>query len=145
MIKKLRALVRAYLLKNTPKTLITIEDGTPGEFTKITEEYLELEDAINQKNRALTFIEGLDLLDSTFKFEWKQFRIPLIVAVVIIYLRRLYKPLRNRTYQFAGLDKEDFNTKVCPECDGGGMVSKLLPSGHTELNCASCRGTGIQS
>lgn len=143
MIKnKLRAWVRRYLLKNTPKTMITIEGGTPGEFTKIQEEFLELEDAICQGNMPLTFIESLDLIDSTAKFQWTHFRVPLLVSVLAVYLRRLYKPIRNRIYDFSGLDKEDFNTKICPECDGGGMIAVLYPKGHTEINCEKCRGEG---
>jgi len=142
MIKKIRAWVRKYLRKNTPVTLITIEDGTPGEFSKIEEEFLELEDAIKQKNKSLTLIETFDLMDSTAKFQWAHFRVPLLVAVLAIYLRRLYKPIRNRIYDFAGLSKEDFNTKICPECDGGGMIAKLYPKGHTEVNCEKCHGEG---
>lgn len=103
--------VREYLIKNTPKTLTSIEDGTPGEFSKIREEYHELQDAIDQKLKVLTFIEGCDVVDATMKFQFKQFKVPSILVLVVVYLRRAYKPVRDFIYHWAGLNKEFFNIK----------------------------------
>jgi plasmid replication initiation protein len=103
--------VRNYLIKNTPKTLTTIEDGEYGELSKITEEYYELVDAIEQKNKVLTFIEACDLADAALKYQFKQFNVPSLATLLVIYLRRLYKPFRNATYRYAGLSKDYFNIK----------------------------------
>lgn len=105
----MRKYIRAYLLNNTPRTHFPIEDGVVGEFSKITEEYLELEDALESNNRPLSYIESLDLIEATFKFQFKHFKSIIPVAILFILLRRLYKPIRNRIYDYAGLSKEDFN------------------------------------
>lgn len=105
-----RSLVRAYLLRKTPKTVHAIPDGVNGEFSKVTEEYLELQDAIDQKNAPLTFVEGCDVVDATLRFQAKRFWMPGFVVFALVYLRRLYKPFRNRLYNFAGLNKADFNS-----------------------------------
>lgn len=105
----MRQKVRAYLLKNTPKTLKPIVDGKSGELSKVHEEYEELVDAWNQNLKPLAFIEGCDLVDATLKLQWNKFKVPAVGILAIVFLRRLYKPIRNRIYDFAGLDKEDFN------------------------------------
>lgn len=92
-------------MKNTPKSLTPIKDGEMGKFSKIREEYLELKDAIKQKNKKLTFIESCDLINATLQFTW----VPSPVVILIVYLRRLYKPIRDRIYDYAGLKKSDFN------------------------------------
>jgi len=101
--------IRDYLLKHTPPTLTEIPDGVEGQFCKINEEFLELKDAIAQRNRPLTFIEACDVIDSTAKFQFKQFTVPLPAVVALIYLRRVYKPFRNMLYRSVGLSKSDFN------------------------------------
>ena len=103
--------IRAYLIKNTPKSLTTIPDGEVGHLSKIDEEYLELKDAILQKNNMLTYIEACDLASACLFFNSKQFKIPSIITVFVIYARLLYKPFRNRLYAFCGLNKDFFNTK----------------------------------
>ncbi len=30
----------------------------------------------------------------------------------------------------------------CPDCEGGGFRAELHPSGHTEVKCEECEGTG---
>ena len=37
----------------------------------------------------------------------------------------------------------DSSKGICPECEGGGMHFKLYPSGHTEVTCECCSGTGV--
>lgn len=32
--------------------------------------------------------------------------------------------------------------EVCPACEGGGIVGVLYPSGHAEVKCDCCYGTG---
>lgn len=104
-----KAQLRNYLATNTPKSLIPITDGVPGEFSKICEEFHELADAQVQENRKLTFIETCDLVDASVKFGWKQFWVPAPVVFGLVYLRRIYKPIRNRLYGYVGLNKEFFN------------------------------------
>ena len=106
----MRAIVRAYLLKNTPKTMKPIVDGTSGELSKVEEEYEELRDAWDQNLKPPAFIDGCDLVDATLKLQWNKFKVPAPLILVVIYLRRLYKPIRNRIYDYAGLNKEDFNS-----------------------------------
>lgn len=101
--------LRVYLETNTPRSSLPIHDGVRGEFSKVSEEYLELADAIQQQNRSLTFIEGCDLVDAVVRFQAKQFWVPAPVVLALVYLRRLYKPIRNRVYDYVGLDKEFFN------------------------------------
>lgn len=105
----MRTKVREYLMKNTPKTLTPIEDGIAGELSKVTEEYHELVDAMAQENRALSFVEGCDLVDATLKLQFNKFKVPSVVVLLCIYLRRVYKPFRNLVYIWAGLNKNDFN------------------------------------
>ena len=31
---------------------------------------------------------------------------------------------------------------VCPRCEGGGFYAELYPSGHTEMTCEECGGSG---
>ena len=101
--------LRRYLAESTPRSLQPIADGVRGEFSKVREEYTELWDAQVQGNRKLTFIECCDLVDVSVAFSWKQFRVPAPVVFSLVYLRRLYKPVRNRLYDWVGLDKEYFN------------------------------------
>ena len=101
--------IRNYLLRNTPESLVPIEDGVLGEASKIDEEYHEFIDAINQQLKTLQFIEACDLAEACFQYNFKQFKVPSLIMINIIYLRRLYKPIRNRIYTWCGLCKEDFN------------------------------------
>ena len=102
--------VRSYLLRNTPKSSKFIPlDGVRGKFSKVTEEYQELKDALTTGNRPLAFLEGCDLVDATLRLQAKEFMVPGFAVMAAVYLRRIYKPLRNRMYEYAGLDKEDFN------------------------------------
>lgn len=101
--------LRGYLVNNTPTSLGPIADGVAGEFSKVREEYAELTDAFVQGNRKLTFIETCDLVDASVRFSAKQFWVPAPVVFGLVYLRRLYKPIRNRLYDYAGLNKEFFN------------------------------------
>jgi hypothetical protein len=101
--------LRSYLINRTPRNLTPIHDGVPGEFSKISEECLELVDAIRQQNRPLAFIETCDLVDASVRFSAKEFWVPAPVVFALVYLRRLYKPIRNRVYDYVGLSKGDFN------------------------------------
>lgn len=101
--------LRRYLVNNTPRSVSPIPDGKVGEFSKVSEEYMELYDALGQGNRKLTFIETCDLVDASVRFSAKQFWVPAPVVFSLVYLRRLYKPIRNCIYDYVGLNKGDFN------------------------------------
>lgn len=105
----MRQKVRTYLIANTPKTLTKIKDGKSGELSKISEEYNELLDAYKQNLNMLTFIESLDLIDAVIRFQFRKFNIIAPITYFLIIIRRLYKPIRNKVYTYAGLSKEDFN------------------------------------
>lgn len=139
----MRSKIRTYLLENTPKTESDIPDGTRGELSKIIEEYHELMDADSQELSRLTLIESLDLMDAVIAFQFRRFKLIFLVSYVLILARRIYKPIRNLVYDYAGLGKDDFNRGTdCPECMGGGFIAKLYPNGHTEERCEECEGTG---
>lgn len=38
--------------------------------------------------------------------------------------------------------RDQIKWKECPDCEGGGIVAKLYPSGHTEATCERCDGLG---
>tara|TARA_R110000737_G_scaffold326329_2_gene339987 strand:- start:174 stop:524 length:351 start_codon:yes stop_codon:yes gene_type:complete len=105
----MRLEIRNYLIKNTPKSLTPMPDGVLGEFSKIEEEYLELNDAIEQNNKMLTFIEACDLADACMEYNFNKFKVPSFLMLFIMLTRRLYKPFRNRLYTWCGLDKDYFN------------------------------------
>jgi hypothetical protein len=65
--------------------------------------------AIAQARPVLSFIEGCDLIDATLRFHAKNYRAICPVVLLIVYVRRGYKPLRNFVYDLAGLKKRDFN------------------------------------
>lgn len=77
------------------KHKIHIAQGTHGEFDKISEEYLELADAFTQKKKVFSILEAADLVAVTGEFTWRQFKVPLILIVILCYLRKPYKLVRN--------------------------------------------------
>jgi hypothetical protein len=68
--------------------------GKPGEFSKVTEEYLELKDAIAQQKRIFSIVESSDLINAVGKYTLKQHKIPLILVILLMYMRKPYKFLR---------------------------------------------------
>lgn len=49
-------------------------------------------------------------------------------------LRKTIQELKNR------LSRSNF--EQCPDCEGGGIIPKLYPNGHTEARCDLCEGEG---
>jgi len=81
-------------------------EGKIGEFSKITEEYLELEDADIQKiSKAWVVIECSDLIGAVGAYSWRTNKIPLWLLVVLTYLRIPFKPVRNFIRDLAGRPK----------------------------------------
>lgn len=90
ILKKLIKSLKQYF---THKNRIPL--GVDGEFSKIREEYLELEDAHEQKKAYFTIIECADLITSVGSFSWRQYKIPFFLIIVLAYIRKPYKWIRN--------------------------------------------------
>lgn len=70
-----------------------IEKGKRGTLSKCREELEELEDAHLQKNRWHSVIEAADLINSTYTFIWKEYKVPFFVVIPIALLSGVYKPV----------------------------------------------------
>jgi hypothetical protein len=64
-----------------------------GTLAKCDEELAELKDADSQHNRWHTVIEAADLINSTYTFVWRQYRVPFFVVIAIALLSGIYKPI----------------------------------------------------
>lgn len=82
-------------LKDYFKHTIDIPIGKSGEFSKVTEEYMELMDAYSQGKKYFTVVEAADLVTVLGEFTRKKFKVPLILVVLFAYLRIPYKWIRN--------------------------------------------------
>ncbi len=71
----------------------TIQKGTRGTLSKCREELEELEDAHLQKNGWHAAIEAADLINSTYTFIWKEYRIPFFIVIAIALFTGFYKPV----------------------------------------------------
>lgn len=71
-----------------------IKRGVSGEVSYIKEETAELADAHSQKATLWTIIEASDIVIAVGRFTVKQYRVPLLVVVLLAYLRIPYKQLR---------------------------------------------------
>jgi len=63
-----------------------------GTLEKCKEELLELEDADIQNNRWHATIEAADLINSTYTFVWKKYRVPFFVVILVALTTGIYKP-----------------------------------------------------
>ena len=77
------------IFKHTRK----IERGTRGTLSKCKEELEELEDAHLQKSRWHSVVEAADLINSTYTFIWKEYRVPFFVVIPIALMTGIYKPI----------------------------------------------------
>lgn len=64
-----------------------------GTLAKCDEELAELKDADSQNNRWHTVVEAADLINSTYTFVWRRYRVPFFVVIVIALLTGVYKPV----------------------------------------------------
>lgn len=74
------------------KQLAIIRKGVRGELSKCQEELEELRDADNQHNRWHVAVEAADLINSTYTFVWRKYRIPFFVVILVALMTSLYKP-----------------------------------------------------
>jgi phosphoribosyl-ATP pyrophosphohydrolase len=70
-----------------------IEKGARGTLFKCKEELQELEDAHEQKNKWHVVVEASDLINSTYTFVWREYKIPFFVVIMIASCTGLYKPI----------------------------------------------------
>jgi hypothetical protein len=75
------------------KHTVDIPCAPRGTLDKCQEELAELQDAHSQNNRWHSVIEAADLINSTYTFVWRQYRVPFFVVVGIAMLSGLYKPV----------------------------------------------------
>ena len=64
-----------------------------GTLEKCGEELAELKDAHAQGNRWHTVIEAADLINSTYTFVWRAYRVPFFVIILISLMTGVYKPI----------------------------------------------------
>lgn len=74
------------------KQLAIIRKGERGTLEKCREELAELRDADNQGNRWHSVVEAADLINSTYTFIWRKYRVPFFVVILIALMTALYKP-----------------------------------------------------
>lgn len=70
-----------------------IRKGVRGELSKCHEELAELQDAHNQRTRWHVVVEAADLINSTYTFVWRKYRVPFFVVILIALLSAAYKPV----------------------------------------------------
>lgn len=70
-----------------------IEKRERGTFGKCREELEELYDADRQGNCFHVVIEAADLVNATYTYVWKQYRIPFFVIILIALMTGVYKPI----------------------------------------------------
>jgi hypothetical protein len=75
------------------KHTVDIPRAPRGTLDKCREELAELADADQQNNRWHSVIEAADLINSTYTFIWRKYRVPFFVVIVIALLSGIYKPI----------------------------------------------------
>lgn len=60
---------------------------------KVFEEYEELRDAHEQRNRWHAVIEAADVVNAAYSFIWKTYRVPFVVVIAVGVSTAVYKPL----------------------------------------------------
>jgi phosphoribosyl-ATP pyrophosphohydrolase len=75
------------------KQLAVIRKGQRGTLDKCREELAELRDADNQSNRWHVVVEAADLINSTYTFVWRKYRVPFFVVILVALLTSVYKPV----------------------------------------------------
>ena len=64
-----------------------------GTLEKCGEELEELKDAHQQGNTLHVVIEAADLINSTYTFVWRAYRVPFFVVIFISLMSGVYKPI----------------------------------------------------
>ena len=70
-----------------------IRKGQRGTLDKCREELAELRDADNQGVRWHCVVEAADLINSTYTFIWRKYRVPFFVVIFVALLTSIYKPI----------------------------------------------------
>jgi hypothetical protein len=69
-----------------------IRKGERGELSKCHEELAELQDAHNQGVRWHAVVEAADLINSTYTFIWRKYKVPFFIVIMIALSTAVYKP-----------------------------------------------------
>lgn len=75
------------------KHTVVIAKRPRGTLAKCQEELEELIDADRQGNAWHSVVEAADLINSTYTFIWRKYRIPFPVVIVIALMTGVYKPI----------------------------------------------------
>ena len=75
------------------KHTVEIPRAPRGTLGKCKEELAELEDADQQNNRWHAVVEAADLINSTYTFIWRKYRVPFFIVIIIALLTGIYKPV----------------------------------------------------
>lgn len=75
------------------KQLAVIRKGKRGTIDKCREELAEMKDADFQGNRWHVVVEAADLINSTYSFVWRKYRVPFFVVILIAMSTGIYKPI----------------------------------------------------
>ncbi len=73
------------------KHVTYIPKGEYGKFSKVEEEFCELKDAYTQEKGIFQLVESADLLYSLECYSLIKFKIPLILLLLLSYIRIPYK------------------------------------------------------
>lgn len=73
--------------------IMPIQKRERGTFGKIREELEELYDADTQSNAFHAAIEAADLINATYTFIWKRYKIPFFVIIFVALMTGVYKPV----------------------------------------------------
>jgi hypothetical protein len=63
-----------------------------GTIGKCEEELAELKDADVQGNKLHVIIEAADLINSTYTFVWRNYKVPFFVVIFAALMTGIYKP-----------------------------------------------------
>ncbi len=80
------------MFKKYPQKAI-IRKGKRGTLDKCREELEELRDADNQGVRWHSVVEAADLINSTYTFIWRKYKVPFFVVILVALLTGIYKPV----------------------------------------------------
>ena len=75
------------------KHTVEIPRADRGTLAKCHEELAELADADSQNNRWHSVIEASDLVNSTYTFIWRKYRVPFFVVIAVALATGIYKPI----------------------------------------------------
>lgn len=84
---------------------VKINLGKKGDISYIQEELDELSDAHIQNVKQWQLIESADVIIAIGKFSQKHLKLPLLLVIILAYIRMVYKPIRNKILDLMKVQK----------------------------------------